>query len=126
MDLGALVEAQRRAFTARPPRYEDRVDALHRLERALIASRTRAAMAEAKKRGQRVGCIPWGHAVSDDGRMLVPHEGELLVLQRIRWLRARGFTLHDIAATLNDEGRRNRAGGPFKPSFIGQLLDRHP
>jgi coniferyl-aldehyde dehydrogenase len=37
MDLGALVEAQRRAFTATPPRYAARIEALERLERALVA-----------------------------------------------------------------------------------------
>jgi DNA invertase Pin-like site-specific DNA recombinase len=102
------------------------VDAFAEYERALIRARTKSAMAVAKRQGRRVGCIPWGHAVSDDGRTLVPNEDELVVLERIRWLRARGFTLHGIAEALNDEGRRNRAGGPFKPSFIGQLLDRHP
>jgi DNA invertase Pin-like site-specific DNA recombinase len=102
------------------------LDAVSELERALIASRTRAAMAEAKKRGQLVGRVPWGHTVGQDGRMLVPNENELVVLERIRWLRARGFTLQNIAEKLNDEGRRNRAGGRFKPGFIGQLLDRHP
>lgn len=102
------------------------LDAVSELERALIASRTRAAMAEAKRRGRRIGCVPWGHGVGVDGRTLVPHQGELLVLERIRSLRARGLTLHNIAATLNVEGRRNRAGNLFKPNFIGQLLNRHP
>jgi coniferyl-aldehyde dehydrogenase len=37
VDLEALVAAQRRAFAARPPLYTDRLDALRRLERALIA-----------------------------------------------------------------------------------------
>lgn len=36
-ELAALVAAQRRAFAARPPRYVDRLDALRRLERVLIA-----------------------------------------------------------------------------------------
>jgi coniferyl-aldehyde dehydrogenase len=36
VELEALVAAQRRAFAARPPRYADRIDALRRLERALI------------------------------------------------------------------------------------------
>lgn len=102
------------------------LDAVSELERALIASRTRAAMAEAKKRGQRVGCIPWGHSVSEDGRTLVPNEDELRILKRIRWMRARGYALHNIALVLNDDGLRNRQGREWKPSFIGQLLDRHP
>jgi coniferyl-aldehyde dehydrogenase len=55
MDLGALVEAQRRAFTARPPRYEDRVDALHRLERALIARTPQLVAAVSADFGGRSG-----------------------------------------------------------------------
>ena len=52
-----------------------------------------------------------------------PDEQE--ILRRIRLLRARGHALITIAETLNEEGLRNRRGGPFKPSHIGQLLERH-
>ena len=37
MELTALFTAQRRAFAARPPRYADRLEALERLEQALIS-----------------------------------------------------------------------------------------
>src|SRR5690348_14115700 len=53
MNLGALVEAQRRAFTARPPAYADRLDALHRLERALIARAPQLAAAVSEDFGGR-------------------------------------------------------------------------
>jgi DNA-binding transcriptional MerR regulator len=47
------------------------------------------------------------------------------MLEQIRWLRARGFTLDDIASELNRRGLSNRQGRPWKPSFVGQLLERH-
>lgn len=102
------------------------IDAFAEYERALIRARTRAAMAAAKKRGQRVGRIPFGMALGDDGRTLVPCPEERAVLAEIRRLRSRGLALISIADELNDRGLRNRQGREWKPGFVGQLLDRHP
>lgn len=102
------------------------IDAFSEYERALIRARTRAAMAAAKKRGQVVGRVPFGKAVGDDGRTLVPHEGERRVLAEIHRLRNRGFALFSIAEELNARGWRNRQGRLWAPNFVGQLLSRHP
>ena len=51
--LTALLAAQRRAFAARPPRYADRLDALRRLERALIARADDLAAAVSEDFGGR-------------------------------------------------------------------------
>jgi DNA invertase Pin-like site-specific DNA recombinase len=102
------------------------LDAVSELERALIASRTRAAMAEARKRGQRVGRIPFGMALGDDGRMLMPNPEERAMLAEIHRLRNRGYALISIAHELNARGWRNRQNRPWQANFIGQLLSRHP
>ena len=102
------------------------VDAFAAYERAIIRNRTKSAMAAAKKRGQRVGCVPWGHRVGDDGRTLVPNATERDVLAEIHRLRARGYALISIADELNGRGWRNRQGRPWQASFIAQLLTRHP
>ncbi len=101
------------------------LDAVSELERALIAARTRAAMREAKARGQRVGRIPFGHRLAADGIHLELHHGEQTILQQIQSWRARGCALQTIASALNARGLRNRQERTWKPNFIGQLLARH-
>ena len=72
----ALLAAQRRAFAARPPCYADRLDALNRLERALI--------------GRAADCVA---AVSDDFGGRAPEETTALelvpLLNEIRYTRRR-------------------------------------
>lgn len=102
------------------------IDAFAEYERALIRARTRAAMAAAKKRGQRVGRIPFGMALGDDGRTLVPNLEERAVLAEIHRLRNRGYALFSIAEELNARGSRNRQNRLWQANFIGQLLSRHP
>ena len=102
------------------------IDAFAEYERALIRARTRAAMAAAKARGQRVGWIPFGMRVASDGRTLVMQDHEQQTLSLLRRLRASGYTQQEIADELNRRGLTTRGGGPFRRSFIGQLLQRHP
>ncbi|WP_291988236.1 recombinase family protein [Luteitalea sp.] len=102
------------------------LDAFGQFERALIRARTKSAMAAAKARGQRVGRIPFGMALADDGRTLVPNPDERAVLAEIHRLRNRGLALFSIAAELNERGLSNRQGRPWQANFIGQLLSRHP
>jgi DNA invertase Pin-like site-specific DNA recombinase len=99
--------------------------AVAELERSLIAARTRAALQAAKARGRRVGHLPWGWKLADDGVHLEQNADEAQVLERMRFLRVRGHAIHSIAETLTSEGRLNRAGQPFKVGHIAQLLERH-
>lgn len=101
------------------------LDAVSELERSLIAARTRAAMREAKARGQRVGRIPFGWQLAPDGRMLVLHDEEQQTLRLLRRLRALGYAQRDIADELNRRGIKTRQGGFFQRSFVAQLLTRH-
>jgi DNA invertase Pin-like site-specific DNA recombinase len=46
------------------------IDSFAEYERALIAARTRAALAAKRRRGERVsGIIPFGYQLADDGRV---------------------------------------------------------
>jgi DNA invertase Pin-like site-specific DNA recombinase len=102
------------------------LDAVSELERSLIAARTRAAMREAKKRGLRVGRIPYGSRLGADGRLLEPDPEERATLALIRSLRQLGWTQAGIADELNRRGLTTRSGGVFTRSFVQQLLVRHP
>jgi DNA invertase Pin-like site-specific DNA recombinase len=101
------------------------LDAVSELERSLIAARTRAAMREARKRGQVVGRVPWGHRLAADGKHIEPDEHEQTILTELRWRRAEGFAFGTIAAMFNERGWRNRSGRPWRRQFLEQLLQRH-
>jgi len=76
-------------------------------ERALIASRTRAALALKKARGERTGGVPIGSVADGEGR-LAANETEQNAVERARALRAEGRSLREIAAALDEEGHRPR------------------
>ena len=70
------------------------------MERNLTRERTRSAMAVKKANGQRVGTVPYGSDLADDGVALIPNEAEQTVLADIRTMRNAGETLKAIAAEL--------------------------
>ena len=84
-------------------------------------------MREAKKRGQRVGHLPFGmRCNAADQRMLELDPGEQAVLTEVRKLRERGATMHAIAESLNARGIPTRHGRIWQRSAVQQLLQRHP
>jgi hypothetical protein len=54
-------------------------------------------MAAAKARGKRVGWIPYGQQLADDGRTLVSNNREQEVLATIRELGRLSYAQRDIA-----------------------------
>ncbi len=74
------------------------------MERNLTRERTRAALAVKKSNGQRVGTVPYGFDLGDDGATLVPNESEQTVLRDIRAMREDGRTLKAIANALTERG----------------------
>lgn len=97
-------------------------DAFAQYERALISSRTRAALHHKKAKGERVGCLPRGFVVAADGKTLVQDAAEQRVLQLVRELRAQGMTLKAIAARLEAQGVLNRKGRPYHLVAVGEML----
>lgn len=84
--------------------------AFARMERRLIADRTRDAMQAAKANGQRFGR---------------PSEIPIEVMERIEDERASGLTLAAIAGGLNRDGTPTPQGGRWWPSSVrGALLCR--
>ena len=98
------------------------VDAFAEYERALIAARTRAALAVKRARGEATSHAPFGYRAVD-GR-LVADEGEQAVIARIREARARGLTVRAIAAELAAAGVVSRKGGPLHFTAVADLLAR--
>ncbi len=100
------------------------LDGASAFERAQIRARTTAALAVKKARGERLGGVPWGWKVAQDGVQLVPHEGERATAVRAQALRAEGRTLAQVAAQLAAEGHTTRSGRAFERTEVPALLLR--
>lgn len=84
-------------------------------EVALIRARTKAALQAKKARGERMGKLPYGFTVTEDGIHVMPCPCEQTVLQRIAVLRGKGYSLRQVAALLNTASCFNRQGNPWNP-----------
>lgn len=68
-----------------------------------IVERTSQALAHKRALGQRVGQIPYGQRLADDGVTLEPNEEEQAVIHRIMRWRSAGFSLRRIVTRLNED-----------------------
>ena len=89
-------------------------------ERALIRSRTKAALAVKKARGERVGGIPYGYR--DEDGQLVEDEHEQTAVELARKLRAEGKSLRGVGAGLEEAGFRPRSGKQWHVAVISRLV----
>lgn len=100
------------------------IDAFAEYERALIRTRTKAALAVKKRRGERAGQVPYGYRVGADMRRLEPLEAEQGIIDRVKQLRASGETLEAITALLNKEGVPAR-GKQWHLTSVVRILKRN-
>jgi DNA invertase Pin-like site-specific DNA recombinase len=96
------------------------------MERNLTRERTKSAMAVKRASGQRVGTIPYGCNLDDDGVTLVPNEPERDVIGEIRTMRSAGKTLKQIAHTLTDRGVPTKTHSPngWTHQAVARILSR--
>ena len=92
-------------------------------ERGLIRQRTRSAMAEKRRRNERVGTIPFGWDLGADGR-LIANDAEQLVIRRMLEARAAGLTLRAIANILNGESIPTKQGRSWYGESVRSVLER--
>lgn len=85
------------------------IDAFAQYERAMIAARTKAALAQKKARGERTGSVPLGRRADESGR-LEADDQEGAAIECMRALRAEGLSLREIAEELATRGHRPRGG----------------
>lgn len=97
-------------------------DLFAQVEREMIRTRTKAALAVKKARGERVGQIPYGWELAEDGIHLAPVEAEQSILARAQDLSQGGLSLRKVAAKLTEEGRLSRSGKPFMPTQVVRML----
>jgi len=97
------------------------VDLFAQYERAVISSRTKAALAVKRSRGEKTGGdVPFGYRVVAGQLKQVAREQA--VIKRARTLRATGLSLRKVAAKLADLGFTPRKGGAFHPQQVANML----
>src|SRR5271157_828444 len=99
------------------------LDAAAQYERALIRARTRAALQAKRARGERAGEVPYGYSADSAGR-LQPHEAEIIVIARVRELRAAGMSFRAIVCECRHAGGVSRAGHPLGKTQIERIVKR--
>ena len=100
------------------------MDAAAQFERGLIRARTRAAMSEMRKAGERTGTIPFGWSLAADGRLAQVAE-EQEVIARIEALRADGMSYRAIAQALTNAGIVTKQGGSkWTHTTVASILRR--
>ncbi len=101
------------------------IDSFAEYERALIAARTRAALAAKRGRGERVsGLVPFGQRLGEDGRTLSIDATEQQTIHTIASLRRQGSSMREIATQLNAMGLRTRSGSEWRFEYVRRVLKR--
>jgi DNA invertase Pin-like site-specific DNA recombinase len=86
--------------------------AIAEYEKTMIVLKLRGSRMRAKVRdGRCEGRKPFGH-----------YEGESVVVDRMKALKASGLSFDRIAATLNDEGVPSRTGKPWFGTVVNRIL----
>ena len=96
--------------------------AVSQWEREAIGERTRDALGHKRSQRERVGNIAFGYRLAPDGVHVEPDAVEQAAIGTIRKLRASGRTLRQIAADLNEEGRRTRRGSEWRLESVARVV----
>jgi site-specific DNA recombinase len=86
---------------------------LAEFERDLISERTKGALAHMASLGRRVGEIPYGRRLAEDGLHLLENPAEQHVLRTIRKLKKRGSTWAQVAEEMNRRRLVTKKGRPW-------------
>jgi DNA invertase Pin-like site-specific DNA recombinase len=102
--------------------------ALGEKERALISSRTKAALAALKAKGEiKLGNPEIGKAAMEGRKVVMANADRHAsnILPVVREIQKSGMTsLRDIATALNARGIQTARGGTWHPTTVKNLLDR--
>jgi DNA invertase Pin-like site-specific DNA recombinase len=91
-------------------------------ERDLVSERTTLALAHKKSRGERVGALPFGFDLADDGVSLIPNVEEQNAIAVVRQLKAEGASIRKIAEEMNRRGIASKEGGRWHVATVQRVL----
>ena len=97
------------------------VDGAAAYERALIRSRTKAALAAKRARGGRAGAVPYGFTADASGKLEL-NAAEQAVIAQVRELRASGLPLRAVVVQAAALGLVSRAGRPLALTQVARIL----
>jgi site-specific DNA recombinase len=95
---------------------------LSEFERDQVAERTKMALAHKKSRFERVGSVPYGFTLANDGERLLPEPAEQATVALVRTLRSSGQSFRVIASRLNAEGHKPR-GKAWYPTTVKNIAE---
>lgn len=98
------------------------IDAFSEYERLIIGTRTKVALKAKSDKGQRVGHIPFGKKLANDGIHLESSHHETQILSIMSKLRARNISIRTIAEKMNSKGKFNRGGALWNHASVHRIL----
>ena len=100
---------------------------LAEFERDLVSERTTAALAHKRRKGERVGDIPYGWRLGDDGTSLEPVEVEQVVIRDMAAMRQVGKSYRAIAEELTKRSVPTKKGNAtWTHQAVASILKRAP
>lgn len=100
------------------------IDAFAEFERNIICARTAAAMQAKRKKKERVGHIPFGYKLAEDGLHIVEEQHEQSILAQIKELMDKGLSTRKIAEEMNRRGAFNRGQSRWNHGSIFRIMTR--
>lgn len=95
-------------------------------ERNVIKQRTKSALQAKKRRNERVGTIPYGYRLSNDGVHLEEIPEQIQAIEVMQRLKARGFSLRMIGRHLESMSILPPKSLLWTAESIRQILNRRP
>lgn len=98
------------------------IDAFAEYERLIIKARTKAALRIKKEKGQRVGHIPFGYQLAQDGIHLEQNINERSILKQMNILQNKGYSIREIAQIMNKKQMLNRNQSKWNHASIFRMI----
>ncbi len=98
---------------------------LAEFERDLVSERTTAALAHKRRKGERVGTIPYGWRLGDDETSLVAVESEQAVIREMKAMREQGRSYRAIAEEFTSQRVPTKKGNAtWTHQTVASILKR--
>ncbi len=121
-DFGIELEAIARVLQKRGIKIEPKE--LSDDEKQTISIRTRSVLKVKKVKGERVGHIPFGQKLAQDGIHLEVNHQELEVINQIAMMHSKGLSIRKITKIMNLNKAFNRDGSKWTRESIRRLTKK--